>query len=631
MNAAEVKIRNEIAGMNYSQLSDYAADRALAVIRLEAAIDENSEIMTDMARKYKRLEKKYKKSEDDRKAALDQNSRLLDRINDLTNELSKLKRERFGCKSEKTGTITEDEDPIDEDMKAPDESGANDTVKAVSKSKKERRKSRPRNKHRRNFPKRKLATVQDYRLDADDLNNRFGEGCWKIIGWYKKKTKEVQHRVIYEKETYTPVIKCISEDGDVLVSMPKYQGLLYKSPVSASLAAQIMYDKFVCGVPLDRQARSYCSEGFIISKSTMSRWVNRAADEVLTVIYEEMRKNLLMKDHICIQCDETYLRVIRDKRSPGSKSYIWCHTTSELDSFRPIIIFSYEQTRSTDHLRRFFEGLDHRIYLESDAYVSYDVLQKEMADLIENCNCLAHSRRRYFDAYDAKLKAVKDEEKLKGSIEEKCIHMIGCIYHEDNSTRDMKPEERQRARTSKVKPLVDEFFSYIKSIDLDDPGLSSLLVDAVSYSLNHEEGLRRFLEDPMIPIDNNFCERAIKSIALARKNYLFCISPKGAECVAVIQSIFETARANGASPLLYMQYLLEKVPPHLDPLNNTDDTSYLKDMMPWSKSYRAYEEKEMDLRLTVSQDCRLHSEKPKTPKMPKRNNECQQSAVQMPA
>lgn len=60
MNAAEVKIRNEIAGMNYSQLSDYAADRALAVIRLEAAIDENSEIMTDMARKYKRLEKNIK-------------------------------------------------------------------------------------------------------------------------------------------------------------------------------------------------------------------------------------------------------------------------------------------------------------------------------------------------------------------------------------------------------------------------------------------------------------------------------------------------------------------------------------------------------------------------------------------
>ena len=92
---------------------------------------------------------------------------------------------------------------------------------------------------------------------------------------------------------------------------------------------------------------------------------------------------------------------------------------------------------------------------------------------------------------------------------------------------------------------------------------------------------------------------------------------------------FETARANGASPLLYMQYLLEKVPPHLD--QPDDDTSYLKDMMPWSESYRAYEKKEMDLSLTVSQDCRLHSEKPKTPKMPKRYNECQQSAVQMPA
>ena len=630
MNAAEVKIKNELAGMNYSQLSSYAADRALAVIKLQARIDENSDIMTDMARKYKRLEKNYEKSESDRKAALDQNSRLLSRISDLTNELTRLKRDRFGCKSEKAGTITEDEDPTDEDMEAPDGIDASSSLKAGSKKrKKERRKERPRNRNRQSIPNRKLTTVQDYRLDADGLNKRFGEGNWRIIGWYKKKTKEVQHRVVYEKETYTPVIKYVNENGDFFESMPKYQGPFYKSPASASLVAQIMYDKFICGVPLDRQSRSYLAEGFKLPKSTMSRWVNRAAEEVLNVVYDEMIRNLLLKVHTCIQCDETYLLVIRDKRSPGSKSYIWCHTTSELDSFRPVIIFSYEQTRSTDHLRRFFDGLDHKIYLESDAYISYDVLQKEMAELIESCNCLAHSRRRYFDAYDAQLKAVKDEEKLRDSIEEKCIHMIGQIYHEDNPAKDMKAEERQRVRTDNVKPLVDEFFSYIKSIDLDDPGLSSPLADAISYSLNHEEGLRKFLEDPMIPIDNNFCERAIKSIALARRNYLFCVSPEGAECVAIIQSVFETARANGASPLLYMQYLLEKVPPHLD--QPDDDTSYLKDMMPWSESYRAYEKKEMDLSLTVSQDCRLHSEKPKTPKMPKRYNECQQSAVQMPA
>ena len=190
MNAAEVKIKNELAGMNYSQLSSYAADKALAVIKLEARIDENSDIMTDMARKYKRLEKNYEKSESDRKAALDQNSRLLSRISDLTNELTRLKRDRFGCKSEKAGTITEDEDPTDEDMEAPDGIDASSTLKAGSKKrKKERRKERPRNRNRQSIPNRKLTTVQDYRLDADDLNKRFGEGNWRIIGWYKKENE----------------------------------------------------------------------------------------------------------------------------------------------------------------------------------------------------------------------------------------------------------------------------------------------------------------------------------------------------------------------------------------------------------------------------------------------------------
>ena len=99
---------------------------------------------------------------------------MLGRINDLTNELNKLKRDRFGCKSEKSGTITKDEDPTDEDMEAPDGSDATSSIMKASskkrKNKKERRKGRPRNKHRQDVPKRNLATVQDYRLDADFLS-----------------------------------------------------------------------------------------------------------------------------------------------------------------------------------------------------------------------------------------------------------------------------------------------------------------------------------------------------------------------------------------------------------------------------------------------------------------------------
>ena len=92
MNAAEVKIKNELAGMNYSQLSSYAADRALAVIKLQARIDENSDIMTDMARKYKRLEKNYEKVRKRPQGGTGSEHQAARRISDLTNELTRLKK-----------------------------------------------------------------------------------------------------------------------------------------------------------------------------------------------------------------------------------------------------------------------------------------------------------------------------------------------------------------------------------------------------------------------------------------------------------------------------------------------------------------------------------------------------------
>lgn len=132
-------------------------------------------------------------------------------------------------------------------------------------------------------------------------------------------------------------------------------------------------------------------------------------------------------------------------------------------------------------------------------------------------------------------------------------------------------------------PRVDAFFSYVHG--LDGRATEGKVREAVTYALNQEEGLRVFLEDGDIPMDNGAAERGFKGVAVGRRNSLFSYSMKGAGSNALVYSAIATARANGADAYLYLKYLLEEVSPRLggrDP--GLDD-----DMMPWSQRYREYE------------------------------------------
>ena len=151
-------------------------------------------------------------------------------------------------------------------------------------------------------------------------------------------------------------------------------------------------------------------------------------------------------------------------------------------------------------------------------------------------------------------------------------------------------EERLERRIKEVEPLMDQFYSFISSIDMADPLVSDKMKDAISYSLTHKETLCRFLEDGRVPCDNGFVENAIRLYAQGRRNWLFSNTPDGARASTIIYSMIETARRNDANPLLYLKYLLEETPAYLDlPANS----KLLEELMPWSSKYRKYEEEEL--------------------------------------
>lgn len=184
----------------------------------------------------------------------------------------------------------------------------------------------------------------------------------------------------------------------------------------------------------------------------------------------------------------------------------------------------------------------------------------------------------------------KPQEELNELPEFKALILIDAINDADQPLKEVSPVERLQVRQTVVLEKTNAFFDYLKTLRPDDPAYTETFRDAIKYALNHEEKLRRFLDDPMIPIDNGFCERAIKPFATARRNWLFSFSIPGAEAAATLFTLIETAKANEAHPYYYLKYLLETLPN----MRVTKDKTFLEDCMPWSEVYRAYEKKEIE-------------------------------------
>ena len=158
----------------------------------------------------------------------------------------------------------------------------------------------------------------------------------------------------------------------------------------------------------------------------------------------------------------------------------------------------------------------------------------------------------------------------------------------DNMTLDASPEERLKHRQDSVKPLVDAYFEWIGkclSVPMDK---GSELYKALNYSRNQEEFLRKFLDDAMIPADNNTAERSIRKFCVGRHNWHICDSKAGAKASGVLYSIAETCKANGISPYLYFRYVLEEYCRcrALAEKENLDRDHYINfdELMPWSET-----------------------------------------------
>ena len=403
----------------------------------------------------------------------------------------------------------------------------------------------------------------DHYLSEEELEAEFGVKGWKQLpDAISRKYHFVPAKVEVE-EHHIGVYASKTDEHMVKADHPK--ALLHGSLVSPSLGAAIINGKYVNAVPLYRLEQEFQRYGLQITRQNMANWCIRLAEEYLSILYDHLHKELYFY-HV-LQADETPVLVNHDGRKAGSKSWMWVYRSGHLYQKQQIVLYEYQQTRNTSHPREFLKGYDG--ICVTDGYQVYHTLEKELEELTI-AGCWVHCRRRFDEALKLIPKSYQKESHAF-----LLMKQIQAIYREEGKLNDLSSDERLKQRQAVIKPLVDAFFAYLKTINVSK---KDKFGDAVGYARNQEKYLRVFLTDGDVPIDNNASERAIRGFCIGKKNWQMIDTIHGAKSSAIIYSIVETAKANNLKPFDYVQHLLEEIPKHI----NDKDCSFLEDLLPWS-------------------------------------------------
>lgn len=450
-----------------------------------------------------------------------------------------------------------------------------EVTRESQKSERKSKKKGQREEDLKDFPQETVS----HDIPEEELIQSFGEGNYKSmpdeIYW---QLRFEPAKWIAEKHVVKVYVGTAGTHQDEFLR-GDHSGTLYRGSIATpSLVSAIINTKYVNSNPLDRIARDFQTNGLNLSKQTMSNWMVWTAERYFQCVYDLMKKRQL-EAHVN-QSDETPVEVVHDGRPAGSQSYMWVHITGELSQVPKIIVYEYQKTRHGDHPKEYYK--DFSGVLMTDGLEQYHKLDRENGNLT-NANCFAHARRHYANAIKAMGKG--NPEGLKASVAYKALVRIGAIYDLEGSLKDLTPEERLKERQTSVKPLVEEYFAWVKEVLKEGTVLpKSETGKGLIYSINQEEYLKVFLTDGEVPIDNSASERALRNFTIGRKNWVTINTIRGAQASAVIYSITETARANNLNVYYYLKYLLEQliVLKDMADKDGNIEQSLLEPLMPWS-------------------------------------------------
>src|SRR6476659_3679790 len=347
---------------------------------------------------------------------------------------------------------------------------------------------------------------------------------------------------------------------DVVVQAPAPARLIEGGLPTEATVAQVLVSKYADHLPLYRQAQIYARQGVNLDRSTLADWVGRAAF-LLRPVHERLLDRLKASPKLF--ADETTAPVLDPGRGRTKTGQLFAYARDDRPwggSDPPGVAYLYAPDRKAAQPIRHLAGFVGA--LQVDGYAGYRVLAER--NTVRLAFCWSHVRRRFYDLAQSGPAPIATE----------ALTRIAELYRIEGDIRGRSADERRAVRQQKSRAIVDALQPWLRA-KLALVSQKSKLAEAIRYALARWPGLCRFLDDGRVEIDSNVVERAIRPIALNRKNALFAGSDGGGEHWATIASLVETCKLNRVDPQAYLAEVIARIVAG-------HPQSQIDDLLPWA-------------------------------------------------
>jgi transposase len=355
-----------------------------------------------------------------------------------------------------------------------------------------------------------------------------------------------------------PKLSCTKCDQIVQAAAPTRP--IERGVAGPGLLAHVLVSKYADHLPLYRQSEIYARHGVELERSTLADWVG-GSSQLLEPLIEVLRRYVVAASKL--HADDTPVPVLAPGNGKTKTGRLWTYVRDDRpagDTAAPAVWFAYSPDRKGEHPEqhlRTFRGA-----LQADAYAGFNQLYQEDGR-IQEVACWAHVRRKFYDLQQAHASPIASE----------ALERIAALYAIEKEIRGRPPDERQQVRTTRARPLLQSFQEWFE-VSLTKLSRKSETTAAIRYALGLWEALKRYCDDGRLEIDNNAAERALRVVALGRKNYLFAGSDTGGERAAAIYSLIGSAKLNGLDPEAYLSEILTRIADH--PITR------IEELLPWN-------------------------------------------------